>query len=178
MKNKVISINLLKKDDVDFLEKFINWALTIGRFVVILTEGIALSAFLYRFTLDREVIDLHDEISQKQAIVKFLKPNEDNYRNIQSRLAFARKIEGPAQTMTSNLKEAIDSAPGNFLISSIHLSESKLSIEASAGSLYSLTEFLNTLKNNPKIHTVSLDKIENRTSESLIIVGISAIYEN
>lgn len=178
MKNKVISINLLKKEEVDFLEKFVNWALTIGRFVVILTEGIALSAFLYRFTLDRQVIDLHDEISQKQAIVKFLKPNEDNYRNIQSRLLFVSKIEASAKNMTNNLKETIDSSPDNFLISDIHMSGNNLSIQASARSLYSLTDFLNTLKNNPKIKIVSLDKIENRTSESLIIVEISAVYEN
>lgn len=178
MKNKTISINLLKKDDVDFIEKFINWALTVGRFVVILTEGIALSAFLYRFTLDREVIDLHDEITQKQAIVKFLKPNEDNYRNIQARLTYISKIEGSAQAMTNNLRDAIDNAPGNILISSVFLSENNLSINASARSLYSLTDFLNTLKNNPKIRSVSLDKIENKTSESIINVVISAKYEN
>lgn len=177
MKNKTISINLFKKGENDFIEKFINWALSIGRLVVILTEGIALLAFLYRFTLDRQVIDLHDEITKKQEILKYFKPNEDKYRNIQAKLLFVSKIESSAATMTNTIKDIIDITPGNFSISNIYLSENNIKVEANARSLSAITSFINSLKNNPKVNSVSLDKIENRTSDSIIVVTISADYK-
>ena len=44
------SINLVKGDKDDFLNKFIDWALTIGRLLVIITEIIALSFYLPLYT--------------------------------------------------------------------------------------------------------------------------------
>ena len=67
------SINLFKDKNKNFFDLFIKWALSIGRVVVIATEAIALSAFLYRFSLDQQLIDLNDKIVQKQALVKLLK---------------------------------------------------------------------------------------------------------
>ena len=52
MENSPASINLVKKNEKSSVDKFINWTLSIGRLIVIITEIIAISAFLYRFSLD------------------------------------------------------------------------------------------------------------------------------
>ena len=88
MQKKPISINLLKQQ-TSLVDRFIDWALTIGRLLVILTEIVALSAFIYRFSLDRQLIDLHSKITQEQAIANYLNNNEKKYRNLQDRLAIA-----------------------------------------------------------------------------------------
>ncbi|MDE2025485.1 MAG: hypothetical protein KGJ07_03255, partial [Patescibacteria group bacterium] len=77
------TINLVRGRRPRVLDQFVGWALTIGRVVVILTELIALGAFLYRFGLDRQLVDLHDKIAQEQSIVDLLKQNENSYRNLQ-----------------------------------------------------------------------------------------------
>ena len=59
-----ISINLVKSRKPHFLDRFITWALNAGRLLVIITETVALSAFLFRFGLDREIVDLNDKIKQ------------------------------------------------------------------------------------------------------------------
>src|SRR3989344_9465556 len=92
MDNSPARINLIKKKEVAAFDKFINWTLSIGRLIVIITEIIAISAFLYRFSLDEKLVALHDEIGQKQKQLSLLKRDEENFRNLQDRLSLASKF--------------------------------------------------------------------------------------
>jgi hypothetical protein len=49
-----ISINLLDNKGKSFTEQFLDWALAIGRLLIIVTETVALAAFLYRFSIDTD----------------------------------------------------------------------------------------------------------------------------
>lgn len=168
------SINLAKGKEKSFFEKFINWALTFGRFVVIITELIALSAFLYRFSLDRQLIDLNDKIMQKQTVIKFSKVNEDTYRNLQQRLLLASQFNEQGVKFSSVLSDVVHFAPGDFIFTTISLSSENLRIEATTTSVQSLSNFVKSLKEYPRIASVSLDKIENKTQSATIVVGLSA----
>ncbi|MBI1982296.1 MAG: hypothetical protein HYY87_03730 [Candidatus Levybacteria bacterium] len=168
-----IAINLVKGQDKGFLDKFINWALTVGRLVVILTELVALLAFLYRFSLDRQLIDLHDQISQKQAVVKLLKQNEDAYRSIQERLFLTSTLIKSGQETTQIFSDILNFAPPDFTFNNILLSQDTVRIDASAQSVSSLTGFIRDIKSYKKTSSVSLDKIENKTVGSAIAVSIT-----
>lgn len=168
-----LSINLVKGQDKGFFDKFINWALTVGRLVVILTELVALSAFLYRFSLDRRLIDLHDQISQKQSIVKILKQKEDTYRNIQGRLALAATLTKTGQEKTQIFSDILRLAPPDFIFNNIVLSQATVRIDASAQSVSSLASFIRDIKNYKETSSVSLDKIENKTAGTAITVSIA-----
>lgn len=171
------SVNLLKKGNQSIIDRFIKWALTIGRIIVIVTESIALFTFLQRFSLDRELIDLHDEITQKQAVVKLLKANEDKYRSIQQRISLANQLSTIGEETTKIFFDIYQLAPSDFKINNFSLSSSSIKIDAISDSIYSLKSFIQKLKNNQNIQTVSLDKIENKTSSARIIVNITAVLK-
>lgn len=174
MSNKPVSINLVKGRKKGFFDKFIRWSLSIGRLVVIVTEVIALSAFLYRFSLDMQLIDLHDKIVQKQSMVKLLKKNEDKYRNLQDRLAIASKLSNKGISMADFFKDVISLASTDVVFSDIFLTGDYIRIEAKAQSVTSLANFVKTIKDYPKIDSVSIDTIENKTSNATITVRITA----
>src|SRR3990167_1463025 len=81
------TINLLSQKDFDrtLVGKLLRWALTYGRYIIISTEIIVLFAFILRFSLDRQITDLNEEIEQKAAIVAANKGFESSFRNLQSR---------------------------------------------------------------------------------------------
>lgn len=167
-------INLFKKRNKHFVDNFIQWALTIGRLLVIVTETVALSAFLYRFSLDRELVDLHDEVEQKQAIVKLLKNNEEKYRNFQERLANIKDLAASGIKTTKLFTDIVSLAPNNLILNNVTLSQNTVKIDANAQSVIALTTFIKQLKNYPSIQAVSLDKIENKTLSATIAVSITA----
>jgi len=166
------SINLIKEKKT-FIEKFISWALTVGRVVVIVTEGIALSAFLYRFSLDRQIIDLHDKIKQKQQVLAYLKPSEDTFRSLQERLALASKLNASAPSAISAFNDIVQFIPEGLIINNFSISDQVIKIDANSQSIAALSTFIRALRAYKKINSVSLDKIENRTSSSTIALGIT-----
>src|SRR3989344_5694832 len=89
MDNSPARINLVKKKEVATFDKAINWALSIGRLIVIITEIIAISAFVYRFSLDQKLVALHEDIGIKKGQLALLKNDEENFRNLQDRLELA-----------------------------------------------------------------------------------------
>lgn len=173
-KNHHPSINLLGNKQGSIFEKFIDWALTIGRLVVILTEVIALSAFIYRFTLDRQLIDLHSKIKQETAIVGYLKGREETYRNLQDRLSVASTFSDSGEKKIKTFSDIIGLATGGMTFNELVLTENYVKIDANFQYISSLTSFVNSLKNYPAVGSVSIDKIENKLSNALISVGITA----
>lgn len=177
MKSGIPSINLLKKEGGNYLDKFLGWALTVGRLVVIFTEVIALAAFLYRFSLDRQLIDLHDQIAQKQAMVKYQKGNEDKYRNLQDRLNVISSLIDKGSQTAKLLTDIVDMAPTDFTFSNITQSESEIRISADSKSLLSLLTFIKSVKQYPGVESVSLDSIQNRTSNSTVSVSLKISFK-
>ncbi len=174
MQKRSPSINLLGGRKVNLFDKFINWALTIGRPVVIITELIALSAFLYRFNLDRQLIDIHSEIKQRQAIVEYLKNPENTYRNLQDRIELASKFSDFGGQKIKILKDIVSFAPQGMTFQSFTISKDRINIDANIQLVSSLASFVNSLKSYSGIENVSIDSIENKLSNGLISVSITA----
>lgn len=170
-------INLLRNNNKETIEHVINWAVTIGRVLVIVVELAALTAFLYRFTLDNQLEGLHTDIKSKQAIVVSLKKSEDTYRNLQDRLVVAASFSKSAKNSVKIFKDVVSFAPNGMTFNTITLSSTGIHIEANVNSVFPLSLFIGKLKSYSLIDTVSLDKIENKTSSAVISVGISTTFK-
>lgn|SRR3989344_2497099 len=175
------SINLIRSQEPNFIEKFLKWALTAGRFLVILTETVALAMFLYRFNIDSQLIDLHDLIKNKQNIVAQLAGEEKDFRNLQDRLALAKALQNDPQSISRIYTDIFNLEGQNVTISSLLLTDKTVSIDASTNSRSALQDFINGVKTNPLIGSVTLGRIENKASTATIkfsLVGDLKISEN
>ena len=171
---KKAGINLLNTKHSSFLERFINWTLTVGRIVVILTELIALGAFLYRFSLDQQLIDLHSKIKQEQAIVAYLKDSEATYRNLQDRLSVASNFSAAGNERVKVFKDLIAFAPPGIIFDDFNLTYNRVKISTEVYSVSSLSSFVDSLKKYSSVEKVSIDKIENQASSGTLAVTINA----
>lgn len=177
MPKKLPSINLVKTRHIDYVERFINWALTIGRLLVIVTELVALICFVYRFSLDSQLIDLHSKIKQEQAVINFLKKDEDTYRNLQERLSIAKTFSIQGQEKVNTFNDILGFTPQGITFTDFSLNNNNIRIIANVESVFSLSSFVESLKSYSKIDSISIDKIENRPSTGLIKITISAILK-
>src|SRR3989344_3874733 len=169
MSESFSSINLIKNKQIPLFDKFMNWALTVGRLIVILTEIIALLAFVYRFSLDEKLIDLHSAIKQKQVLISLLKQDEDKYRNLQDRIALAGSLMEKNAKTNKIVLDIVGLTPQGARIDSLTFNKDKLIINANIGSVSSLTDFINVLKDYPDIKAMSIDNIENKSTGGLLV---------
>ncbi len=172
------SINLLPGNNQSLLTQFLTWALSVGRLLIILTETVALATFLYRFGLDRQLIDLHDQIKQEEFIVQHFKDYEDLYRSLQQRLALVKQYDAQSVMTPQVFREIISMGQGKVTFKTVLVSSDVVKIEAEARSVNALSTFVDALKEAPEIATVSVDKVENKTSDAVIAIAVSATLKN
>ena len=175
---KKAGINLLGNKHSSFLDRFINWTLTIGRIVVICTELIALGAFLYRFSLDQQLIDLHSKIKQEQAIVAYLKDSEVTYRNLQDRLLVASKFSDAGDKRVDIFNDLISFAPSGIVFDDFNLTNDRIRINAQVYSVSSLSSFVDSIKKYNSIEKVIIDKIQNKATAGTLAVTINATLKS
>ena len=171
------TINLVRGRKPHIFDQFVGWALSIGRVVVILTELVALGAFLYRFGLDRQLVDLHDKIAQEQSIVDLLKQNEDTYRNLQYRLSLAKTVITDQQKSVKLYGDIISMMDSSTTLQTLIIDQGSVKITLEVPSITSLSSFIDQMKNYPNFTSVSLDRIENKTSIGIITANVSAILK-
>lgn len=169
MTNNSPSINLVKNNKIPVFDKFMNWALTVGRLIVILTEIVAVLAFVYRFSLDEKLIDLHDAIKQKQTLVSLLKQDEEKYRNLQDRIVLASTFSEKGTKTNKAVFDIVDLIPSEIKLNNLTLNQDRINISVNASSISSLTDFVNPLKSYPEIKSISIDNIENKLSSGLSV---------
>lgn len=173
MSNRFSAINLIKNTQNGFFAEFTNWTLSIGRLLVIIIELIAIGAFLYRFSLDRQLIELRDQIKEKQAIVSSQKENEAKYRDLQDRLYLASHFSSLSMERTKTLQDILDLTPQGIKLNNISFAVDAISITANIQVVSSLGVFVNLLKKHPSIETLSLESIESKPLTNLLVANIS-----
>jgi len=171
------SINLIKERKPHFIDQFISWSLTIGRALVIITETIALSAFLYRFDLDARISDLHDDIKSRQNIVQYYKPTEDNFRNLQDRLLLASAIVKTQNQTLTLYRDISGLIPPTMSIKTFIFSPDTIKMQVSVPSIDSLSQFTKSLQAYSGTTKVSLDTIENKPGLGIILANITANFK-
>lgn len=85
---KDVAINLIGEEEMEHtpVGRIVTWAVTYGRYIMIGTEIIVLLAFISRFSLDRKLTDLKEDVSQKQAIIDANREFETEFRTLQDTL--------------------------------------------------------------------------------------------
>ncbi len=169
MPNNLPSINLVKNKQISFLDKFMDWTLTIGRLIVIITEVVAVIAFIYRFSLDERLVNLHSAIKQKQNMVSVLKNDENKYRNLQDRIALAATFSTKATSSNQTITDIVSLIPSQIKINDLILNKDRINLDVDVTSIPSLDDFVNSLKSYRGIKSINIDNIENKPSVGLSV---------
>lgn len=169
MSNSLPSINLVKNKKIPSFDRFMNWALTAGRLIVITTEVVAVIAFIYRFSLDAKLVELHSAIKAKQATLSVLKKDEDQYRNLQDRIALAATFSAKSNKSNQTITDIARLIPNQIKISHLVLNKDRVNISVDVNSISSLADFIDPLKNYRGIKSISIDNIENKPSTGLSV---------
>jgi Tfp pilus assembly protein PilN len=154
-------INLLLREEWEKTSagRLIKWALTIGRYIVIVTELIVIIAFISRFKFDRDLTNLYEDIEIKRARIKSTQEFEEEFRLVQRRLITIKELE---QKKTSPIKIVANFAslvPLNVILSDLSFDQDQLAIDGYAFSESGLATLINNLKQSPYFTNIRIEDI-------------------
>jgi len=150
-------INLLVKEQTYF-DKFLKWALTVGRWTVITTELIVILCFLSRFKLDRELADLGEIIKQRQTMINSFGGLEEKFRNLQERISTISQLEKDQGLAVKLLDKVSQILPVDTSLTKLAVQEGKVSIAGISLSESGFNSFINGLSSSG-FKKISLGKI-------------------
>ena len=160
-----ISINLLGGEQSEHtpIGRLISWITTYGRYIMVTTELIVLLAFLSRFSLDRKLTDLKDEISQKQEILEVNSDMESEFRKTQDAL---KKIKA----LITNQSEPIDAVrtlhiiiPSGTYLQNLSVSNNKITAQVVSLTVQSFSQFLLNLSMTKQLTDVDIGTVYKQT---------------
>jgi Tfp pilus assembly protein PilN len=147
--------------------RILKWALTVGRYIVIVTELIVILAFLSRFKLDRDLTNLYEEIEQKQAIIESASDLENDFRFLQKRLAIIKALEKEQPHAAKILEELAGLTPVDVSLTDLSSSKEEISFSATTLSEAGLATFLNNLKNSERFDDLNLSQVSSEATKEL-----------
>lgn len=156
-----LDINLIGSDDFSRtpIGRVITWATTYGRYIMILTEIVVLLAFISRFSLDRKLTDLNEEIAQKQAIIEANIGLEQSIRLLQTKLASVRTLIVSGSGPVTTLEDLSQSLPPDVYLSALEISQASAKMTVYAGTTTGISTLLAGLQANPRFSDIELGDI-------------------
>lgn len=161
------SINLLPRDafESSTLGIILEWSLVFGKWAVILTQLVVMGAFLYRFTLDRNLTDLRKSIAKNVAIVKSYDQVERDFTLAQKQVNQAKIALGSQETMLKTLEKISSITPSEVWYDRLSFTPEGITLTAYAASLPGFGKFLNAVQTDSQFNGVRIGKIESSSTK-------------
>ena len=167
-----ISIDLLGREDLEHTPwgRIITWAVTYGRYIMIGTEIVVLLAFISRFSLDRKLTDLNEEIAQKQAIIEANADFEKDIRSLQEQLTKVKSLITVQTKPVNILTEMQSMLPADVYLESFEIANNKLTVNAIAGTTQGFAQLLANISSSSNYTQLDIGDV---TKQALIGIKFS-----
>lgn len=123
------------------------------------TEIVVLLAFISRFSLDRKLTDLKEELSQKQAILEANQPFEQTIRDIQSQTTQIRSLTKNQRVSVEILSSIKTMLPPDVFLLSLDLGKSNVAGSAIAGTTQGFSQFLTNIESSKLLTNVEVGEV-------------------
>jgi hypothetical protein len=165
-KSPELSIDLLQKDTSTASSSVaIHWVLTIGRYLVIVTEIIALATFLLGVYLSKEKNDLKDSIKDRQRQVQSFQNCESNneldfcedrFRKIQAQINLVASIRASQFENNKVLSEFARLSPINLSLDKLSTDGKTINFSGSFPDPQQLQTMINSFNTSGKISNLDI----------------------
>lgn len=144
--------------------RLVVWITTYGRYIMITTELVVLLAFASRFSLDRKLTDLKENISQKQEILEVNVDVEKEIRDTQDKIVAIKQILQGEGTTVDALMAVNTLLPTGTALDSLSIDNDKIMANVTADSSESFSQFLANFSVSKKLTGVEIGKVSKKTS--------------
>ena len=153
-------INLLPEKERDFLDKGIYFLLHYLRYILVITQIVVIVVFFYRFKIDQEVIDLKDELQQKQEIVAVSDPLLKQAQTIDQNTKQIREILTDQAQFSESFTYILNTFPLQLTIKSLAIADGKYSFSATTTNPEIVRSYVARLTKDKRFSDVSFGSIE------------------
>lgn len=145
--------------------KFLLWALTFGRYIVIFTELIVITGFVVRIVLDQQNNSVTEDIQEQQTILASYQPVEERIRLIHEQIETVERLDKERLRVADIYDDLSRITPLDMQFNSMNINEQSLEISAIVLSPAGFSSFIRDLQEINTVSDVILDSVESRGAQ-------------
>lgn len=161
-----ITVNLLPKDPffTSPVGRFLQWSLTVGRYLVIFTELVVILSFASRFYIDRRITDLNSGIHQKQIIIESYGDLEQQVRAVQNKIQSYEQFQQQVD-ITDSFEALSQITPQDVVLETLTMKPDSVTFSGKTLSQNSLNLLVNNIQLSPHFTDVVISRIQTKSDK-------------
>ncbi|OGG02280.1 hypothetical protein A2W14_00950 [Candidatus Gottesmanbacteria bacterium RBG_16_37_8] len=162
---KKSGINLIIKpeEQLSISSQFLNWALTYGRYIIIIIQIVVLSVFFMRFKIDRDRTDLKEGVVQKKALVESIIDVENEIKRVQKRLSDIKLITSNQDIYLRVIKFLEKNTPVDTSFALLSFSKNTVKFVAISENLKTFNFLLKRIQDDKLLTDIQLEDLKRRS---------------
>jgi hypothetical protein len=154
-------VNLLPLSDFEqsFWGRFLKWAVTTGRYIIIVTELVVILAFLSRFKLDEDLRNLNDQINTQVGFLESQEETMNDFLRVQKKLTLVDGMLSTRQDAGAAMDYVSDHLPVDVVPSKRAFTSRETKITASTLNERAMGQLLSAFSKDPNWRSVDLTEI-------------------
>lgn len=140
-----------------------DWMFSVGKYMLILVELLALGVFIARFVLDKKNNDLTKDINEQVEILSSSTWQQDSitYENIQTLLVDIGKVSNGQKQNSSTINEVRSGIPYGLSIETFSFNNGRISLNLKTTDFTAFKDYESAVKNNSNYEEVSFNTTKN-----------------
>jgi len=165
--NQGININLIPQKEIGgALGETIHWVLTIGRYLIIGTEIVALATFGLSLKLTIDKNNLNKSIENAQQSIDDKSKFESEFREIQTKLNNISDLRNRHFKSYLAMEEFINLLPQGIQLTDLSLSQTEISFSGSFPRAAQLHTLINSFNRSGKLVSLEIDELNSPSTEN------------
>ena len=157
-------INLFPRPKQNTSEKIIYFATHYLRYILVITQFVAICVFFFRFKVDQEIVDLRDRLHQKESIITATEDLIGRIQEIDSKMRHVKTIIQSQDAFRKEYTYFFSVLPQDIIISNVGISSQKVTIAGDSTTIDPIRTLNDKLVEDAQYKTVNLINIEKSDS--------------
>lgn len=154
------NINLLKEEKKQTLvDRVFYFVLNYLRYIIVVTQLVVICTFFAKFALDQQIVDLQEEIDQKQEIVKMFQPLIKDSRTVSVRLKEIENIANQQPLQEEMVRYVLQRFPKDFTLTEMTINKDGITLTGNTVNASTLESFNARLRSEKKFKMINLKSI-------------------
>ncbi len=153
-------INLFPEREKNVSEKIIYFGFHYLRYILVITQFVAICVFFFRFKVDQEIVDLKDKLYQKQSIVTATSDLVGKVGEIDSKMKKVQTIMDEQDLFKAKYAYVMGFFTNSVAVSSLTISEDAIDINGSAPTVEPIKTLYDRLLAEKKFKVIDLSNID------------------
>lgn len=155
-------INLLPEKDRDATDKIIYFAFHYLRYILVITQFVAICVFFFRFKVDQQIVDQRDALTQKRAIVDATQLLLDEVKALDTKVSNIKLLLTRQDKTQAMYNYVFDATPADIQISKLNIKDLIIDMEGFSTNIDLVQQLFEKMKNENKFETVKLTSVDKK----------------